>query len=343
MTARPPAVLQPAALAAALIAVSASLMSGVLAPSPARAAPPQAVASIKPVHSLVAGVAAGVTEPHLLVGGSSSPHTYSLRPSDARALAQADLVFRIGEEMEIFLRKPLDSLAGGAQVLDLMEQPGMVLHPLREGGIWEAHSHHPAEAAGHDHDHDHDHDHEHEHGHGEGARDAHVWLDAGNAKVMVAAIADAFAEADPENAGRYRANAGAMDRRLDEMDAELRARLAPVADRPFVVFHDAYSYLEARYGLTAVGAIAVSPEQAPSAGHLSRIREKLRQLEAACIFAEPQFEPAAVSRIVEGTGTRAGVLDPLGADIPDGPELYFTMMRRLAGDLVDCLGGSSGR
>jgi zinc transport system substrate-binding protein len=337
MTARP--------LAAALIAVSAALMPGFLAPSPAHATPPQAVASIKPVHSLVAGVAAGVTEPHLLVGGPSSPHTYSLRPSDARALSQADLVFRIGKEMEIFLQKPLASLAGGARVLDLMEQPGMVLHPLREGGTWEAHSHHPAEAAGHDHEHEHEHEHDHDHGHdhGEGARDAHVWLDVANAKVMVAAIADAFAEADPENAGRYRANAGAMDRRLDEMDAELRARLAPVADRPFVVFHDAYSYLEARYGLTAVGAITVSPEQAPSAGHLSRIREKLRHLEAACIFAEPQFEPAAVSRIVEGTGTRAGVLDPLGADIPDGPELYFTMMRRLAGALVDCLGGASGR
>jgi zinc transport system substrate-binding protein len=321
----------PRPLAAALLAA--------LVAFPARAEPPDVVASIKPVHSLAAGVAAGIAEPHLLVGGAASPHTYSLRPSDARALAQADLVFRIGDELEIFLHKPLASLAGGARVLDLMEQPGMVLHPLREGGTWEEHAHHPESGAGHDHDHDHDHG----HAHGEGARDAHVWLDVANAKVMVAAMADAFAVADPDNAARYRTNAGALDRRLDELDAELRARLAPVADRPFMVFHDAYSYLEARYGLTAVGAITVNPEQAPSAGHLSRIREKLRSLDAACIFAEPQFEPAVVSRIVEGTGTRTGVLDPLGADIENGPDLYFTMMRRLAASLADCLGGASGR
>lgn len=296
--------------------------------------PVKVVASVKPIHSLDAGVMKGVAEPSLLVKGAASPHSFNLRPSDARALNQADLVFWVGEDLETFLTKPIQSLAGKAQSVALMETSGLTLLPTREGGAWEKHEDH-----GHD-DHGHD-DHGHEAGHGDehehGEHDAHVWLDVGNARKMVAAIAGKLSERDSANAARYQANAASLTERLTALDAELKTTLAPVKDRPFVVFHDAYHYLEHRYGLNAVGAITVSPDQRPSAQRLSQLRSKISSLDAACVFAEPQFEPTLVATVVEKTPAKRGTLDPLGAALDDGPELYFTLMRGMAASLVSCL------
>jgi zinc transport system substrate-binding protein len=285
--------------------------------------PVKVVASVKPIHSLVAGVMKGVAEPSLLVKGAASPHSFNLRPSDARALNQADLVFWVGEDLETFLAKPIQSLAGKAQPVALMEESGLTLLPTREGGAWEKHEDH-----GHE-----DHGHEDEHG----THDAHVWLDVDNARKMVATIAGKLSERDSANAARYQANAASLTERLTALDAELKTTLAPVKDRPFVVFHDAYHYLEDRYGLNAVGAITVSPDQRPSAQRLSQLRSKISSLNAACVFAEPQFEPTLVATVVEKTAAKRGTLDPLGAALDDGPELYFTLMRGMAASLVSCL------
>jgi zinc transport system substrate-binding protein len=295
--------------------------------------PVKVVASVKPIHSLVAGVMKGVAEPSLLVKGAASPHSFNLRPSDARALNQADLVFWVGEDLETFLTKPIQSLAGKSHPVALMEESGLTLLPTREGGAWEKHEDHGQEDHGPD-DHGHeDHAHEDEHG----THDAHVWLDVDNARKMVATIAGKLSERDSANAARYQANAASLTERLTALDAELKTTLAPVKDRPFVVFHDAYHYLEDRYGLNAVGAITVSPDQRPSAQRLSQLRSKISSLNAACVFAEPQFEPTLVATVVEKTAAKRGTLDPLGAALDDGPELYFTLMRGMAASLVSCL------
>jgi len=297
-------------------------------------AAPAVVASIKPVHSLVAAVMQGVGTPILLVEGAGSPHTYSLKPSQAKALAEAEVVFWVGEGLEHFLERPLESLAADAKSVPLMEARGMILLPNREGGTFEPEAdedeHAHAEGEGHD-----DHDHEQDHDHGD--FDPHVWLDPDNATAMVAAIADTLAAVDPQNAERYRANADAETRRLAALTDELTATLAPVRARPFIVFHDAWHYFETRFGLTAAGSITVNPETPPGARRVAEIRDKVRELDATCVFAEPQFEPALVSVVIEGTGARAAVLDPLGADLPDGPDLYFTLLRRDARSLRDCL------
>ena len=166
----------------------------------------------------------------------------------------------------------------------------------------------------------------------------HLWLDPANAKEIGEIVAVALAARDPANAGRYTDNAAALGRRLDALDAELAAALAPVREKRFVVFHDAYQYFEAHYGLNGVGAITVNPERRPSAKRLSDIRARITELGAACVFAEPQFEPALVDTIVEGTKAKKGVLDPEGADLPDGPDLYPTLMRNVAAALRGCLG-----
>ena len=295
-------------------------------------AAPAVVASTKPIHSLVAAVMGDLGSPTLLVKGANSPHTYSLRPSDAAALESADIVFWTGHGMELFLADALDTLSTDAQVVELAESPGITLLPVREGGAFEAHMH-----EGEDHDHeeaDHDHDHDHEHGEG----DMHFWLDPQNARLMVTQIATVLAEADPENAATYNANAEAELVRLDELGEELRQTLAPIADKPFIVFHDAYQYFEARFGLTVAGSITVSPEAMPGAARIDELRSKVKELGATCVFAEPNFEPAIVSTIIENTEARAGTLDPEGAALTEGPNLYPELLRGLARGLVDCLG-----
>ncbi|NYZ13012.1 zinc ABC transporter substrate-binding protein ZnuA [Azospirillum sp. RWY-5-1] len=310
------------------IFVSAALLLATALPAAAEA--PKVVASIKPVHSIVAAVMQGVGEPQLVVKGAASPHTYALKPSDARALQDARLVFWVGPELEGFLAKPLKVNATKARAVSLMGIPGLPLLETREGGAWEED----------DHGHSHGHSHAHEHGHDDHEEhNAHIWLDPRNVRLMVGAVAETLAKADPANAAAYSANATAYAARIDALDAELERTLAPLRDRPFVVFHDAYPYLENRYDLNAVGAITVNPERRPSAKRLKEIRAKIAGLDAACVFAEPQFEPALVNTIIEGTGARKGVLDPEGADIPDGPDLYPTLMRRNAAALVDCLKG----
>jgi zinc transport system substrate-binding protein len=315
------------------------------------------VASIKPVHSLVASVMEGVGEPVLLVKGTGSEHSYSLRPSEARALEQAEVVFWVGETMETFLIKPLQALAPDAQVVELWQVPGLTLLPTREGGMWEAYEdgdehadvgHGEGEYAGEHQEGEHtaaQHEDEHakaEHeagvGHGHGETDMHVWLDLGNAQALAEAIANTLADADPDHAATYRANAERLRQRLDELDRSLEDRLASVADRPYVVFHDAYQYFEHRYGVKAVGAITINPTVRPSAQRLGEIHARLEQLDAACVFAEPQFEPTLVETVIEGTSAKRGVLDPLGAGVDAGPDHYFQLLNGLADSLVDCLG-----
>lgn len=320
----------------------------------AHAEPPSVVASIKPVHALVAGVMQGVGTPSLIAEGGGSPHTYSLHPSNARALQEADLVFWIGPSLETFLDRPIDSLGKDARVVSLMDAHGLSHVSFREGGSFEGHAHddhgdgdhddhghdkdeHKDEHAGHGHDDDHD-EHKDEHaGHDDHGRDAHIWLDPVNAKAMAHEIAEALSAVDPANAARYEANAEALEARIDGLNAELRQILEPVHERPFIVFHDAYQHFERRFALNAAGSITVSPEVIPGAARVADIRHKVEELGATCVFSEPQFTPRLVNVVTEGTAAKSGVLDPLGTGIPNGPDLYFTLMRNIAASMRACL------
>lgn len=302
------------------------LLSTALLTTAAMAAP-NVVASIKPVHSLVSAVMAGVGEPTLIVKGAASPHTYALKPSDAGALESADIVFWTGHGMELFLADALETLASNAKVVELADSPGIELLPVREGGAFEPHEH---EGEAHDHEHE-------EHEHAEEGGDMHFWLDPENAKLMVTQIVTTLAEADPENAAAYQANAEAELVKLDALEAELAATLAPVADRPFIVFHDAYQYFEARFGLNLAGSVTVTPDVMPGAARIDELKAKVSSLGATCVFAEPNFEPTIIAAISEGTIAKTGILDPEGGALTAGADLYPTLLRGLATSLVDCL------
>lgn len=287
------------------------------------------VASIKPIHSLVAAVMGDTGKPHLLVQGSGSPHTYSLRPSEAQMLADAKVVFWIGDGLETFLVKPLQSLAPNATIVTLSETEGLTLLDLQEGGAFDDHHH--------DHDSDDDHAHEAHANHDHEGKDMHLWLDPENARVIVKQVAKILSEADPANASTYRQNAEAVDQRLLALVEETNASLAPVKDRRFIVFHDAYRYFEDRFELQSAGSISINPEVPPSARRVKEIQERIAAAGAVCVFAEPQFEPRIVTVVTDGTEARAGELDPLGAGLEDGPDLYFSLIRNLAASFVKCM------
>lgn len=307
--------------AAAFVAAWASV------PAPAEARSPRVVATVAPVHSLVAGVTAGVTTPYLLLRGGASPHSYSMAPSDSRALAEADLIVWVGEGLETFLRKPLASLAGRARVIELAEIEGITLLPRRDDGVWSEGAAGRGSGKGEAHGHD----------HGHSNADPHLWLDTGNAAKTLDAVAAALAALDLANASLYRANAASERARLAALSNGIAKTLLPVRSRPFVVFHDAWQYFEREFGLTAAGSIAVSPERAPGARRLAEIRERIRTAGVVCVFSEPQFPPSLVDTVVRGTAARRATLDPLGATLVPGPGLYAALMRGLADDLFSCL------
>jgi zinc transport system substrate-binding protein len=165
----------------------------------------------------------------------------------------------------------------------------------------------------------------------------HYWLDPANAEILVLAIAQTLIVADPQNRGTYEVNAEATVERLRGLTTELATILAPVAHKPFIVFHDAYQYFERRFGLTMAGTITVSPESAPGAQRIAELRDKLMTLGTACVFAEPQFEPAVVATIANSAGARTGTLDPEGAGLIEGPGLYAELLTGIARSIADCL------
>lgn len=287
------------------------------------------VVSIKPIHSLVSAVMQGVGEPILIVKDAASVHGYNLKPSDAAAIHKAKTIFWVGPEMETFLTKPLKSLSEKADIVELQDVEGLNLLPAREGGNFEPDDH--GHEAGHEEHDTHTHGHEHHHD------DMHIWLDPQNAKLMLEPIAEALSKSDPEHSKQYNDNAVAYAIKLDKLQKDVAAELEPVRNKPYIVFHDAYQYFDRRFNLAAAGSITVNPEKTPGAARIREIQTKLQSLGASCVFSEPQFESGLVMTVLEGSKAKTGILDPLGAEIKDGPELYPQLIRNLAASLEACL------
>ena len=283
-------------------------------------AQPRVVATFPPLHSLTALVMEGAGYPQLLLKGTESPHSYSLRPSQTRMLASAGIVIRIGDGFEVFLNKPLRALAGSSLVVDLDKAEGIRHLPVRDYQHHRDHGHHAHRTA----------------------RDPHIWLHTGNAAAMVGAIAAALATKDPENETLYRGNAARVSIRLRSLNMEIDRIMRPTRNYSFVTFHDAWQYFAAEFGLKSVGALTLNPERKPGARRLAQIRKTIRDSGARCLFAEPQFPSALAQVAVRGTVARIGVLDPVGADLPTGSDLFFSLMRQTAKNMTMCLEGSAG-
>jgi zinc transport system substrate-binding protein len=301
----------------------------------ASASDPKVVVTMKPVHALVAQAMDGIAIPALVVDGAASPHTFTLKPSGAKAINEAGVFIRVSETVEPFTRKIVLALPKSVVLVSLSDVADMTLLEQRHGGAFEEHAH--EDEKGHD-DHDkggkhaeHDDDDDHE------GTDGHIWLDPANAKVIVNAVTKVLAEKYPEHAERLKSNSAIVLAKLDALTAEIETLLAPVKDKPFIVFHDATQYFEKRFGLAAAGSITVSPDVQPSAKRLTAVRKKIGALGAVCVFTEPGFQPNLVAAVTEGTKARSGTLDAEGQTLKPGPELYADLMLGLARNIRGCL------
>ena len=380
------------------VSITAALMGGT-----ALADAPNVAVDIAPVHSLVARVMDGVGAPKLVIQPGASPHEYNLRPSEAAALQEADMVFWLGEDLTPWMEGAIDTLAEGATVTTLLETDGTVLLDFRENALFEAHDHGDEDHADHDdhddhadhddHDHDdehaeeddhahddhdhehdehahddddhddahdehaHDDDHDHEehaehdhddhadeedhghddHDHAHGEHDPHAWLSPDNASTWLNVIAAQLSAADPDNAGAYFANAAAARAEMDALSAEVAETLEPVRGGSFIVFHDAYQYFEDSFDFPASGAISLSDASDPSPARIAEIQGRIREEGVDCVLTEPQFNPGIVDTVLDGTDANTSVIDPLGADLEPGSDLYPQLIRNMAKSLASCL------
>ncbi|MCY1405074.1 High-affinity zinc uptake system protein ZnuA [compost metagenome] len=311
--------------------------------------------SIKPLQLIAAAVQDGAGTPEVLLPPGASPHHYALRPSDIRRVREAELLYWIGPDLEVFLPRVLE----GRERPSLAVQELAGLH-LRHFGAAHRHAeeehvdehdeHEHDDHAAHDHEehdghaaHGHD-DHadtaaaeEHDHAHRPGMLDAHLWLLPANARVIAARMAADLAKADPANAARYQANLAAFEQRLAATDARLKARLAPLKDKPFFVFHEAFDYFEEAYGLQHAGVFAVSAEVQPGARHVAAMREQLQAAGPSCVFSEPPLRPRLAQTLSEGLPVRLAELDALGFELEAEAGGYERLLENLGDRLAGCL------
>ena len=322
------------------------------------------VASIKPIHSLASYLMDGVAKPDLIVDGYASPHGFAMKPSHAKMLQNADLIFWVGEDLENFLEKPLNSIAKKAEKIELMEIKGLQVLKFRERNIFDDHDDH-----GHDDhddhgkkedDHDHDdhgkkeddhghddhddhgkkeddhddHGHDDHEGHAHGEFDPHIWLDPINAKVILNEMVEHLIENDPKNEAKYKSNLSKALKEIDKLTIDVMTDLSSSVSS--IVFHDAYQYFEERFNVNILGAFTVNTDVMPGAEQLAEIREIIEHDKVACVFSEPQFNPDIIKAVAKDMNIKTGVVDPLGATLNPGKSLYFDLIRNMSASFKGC-------
>lgn len=345
-----------------------ALMGGV-----AIADTPNVAADIGPVHSLVSRVMQGIGTPDLIIQAGASPHAYSLRPSEAKALQYAQIVFWMGEDLSPWMEGALDTLSSNATIITLLERDETILKEFREEALFEEHDHDDHGDEKHDehgdekHD-DHGHEKHDDHGdekhadhgdekdddhgdkkhddheghddHGHDSHDPHAWLSPDNAKIWLNLIASQLSIVDPGNAGTYFANATAGRMEIDSLKVEVSNLLEPVRGNKFIVLHDAYQYFEKTFDFNASGAISLTDASKPSPARIAEIQARIQEESIDCVLSEPQFNSGLVATVMAGSNAKTNVIDPLGVGLTLGPDLYFDLIRNMAKTLVECFESS---
>jgi zinc transport system substrate-binding protein len=282
---------------------------------------------IPPIHSLVSQVMGTLGTPKLIVPPGTSPHGYAMRPSEARALQAADVVFWMGQDLTAWFGRAIKALAANATTVALSESKDLIRHPYRTTNAFDTHAHDEREN-----------EHEHEQKDDDLAKiDPHLWLDPDNALIFLDVIATTLARLDASHADTYLNNAARAKAALEALKLELTATVQPIRGRPFIVFHDAYHYFEHRFDVEAAGSVSIGDASNPGPARIAAIRGKVQTLGATCVFSEPQFEPRIIATVIEKTAARSGILDPVGAALKPGPNQYSQLLRHLAHSLLTCL------
>ncbi|ULN63493.1 zinc ABC transporter substrate-binding protein ZnuA [Vibrio gigantis] len=268
--------------------------------------------SFKPIQMIVTELTQGVSEPDVLMNSNASPHDYALKPSDVKKVHSADMVVWFGPDLEAFLTKVVSS---NENVIEISSIPGINLR-----------------AYGHE-----EHDHDAHEGHHHGSHDPHFWLGIDQVEVAAKYISDKLIETDPDNAMAYQENLDSFLIALEEKKQSIREQLAPIKDKGYYVFHDAYGYYEEEFGLNNLGHFTVSPDRKPGAKSLIAIKKTIVQENVQCVFSEPQFTPAVIESVTRGSNAKQGQLDPVGSDVEVKIGSYFEFLQQLTDSYTSCL------
>lgn len=278
---------------------------------PARAEVPNVVTDIAPVQSLAAQLMGDLGQPLLLLDPNADPHDFQMRPSQGRAMANADLVIWMGPALTPWMGRMIGTLGSGEVTsLQLLNLPDL---PTRFSAQTDSSPQDDPATA-----------------------DPHAWLDPLNAARFVAEIANALAALDPENAAVYRANAARATARIDTMTDELTTLLQPARHTQIVTYHDAYRYFLTRFDLQFAGSLAPSDAVPPSAARIAEIRNLLAANPTACVFTEPGANLKLIEAVQPDPGAPVTSLGPLDAGQPPGPGYYEALIRRLADTIAAC-------
>ena len=332
------------------------------------------ITTIQPINSLVSAVIGDTGKTISLIPADISPHEYKLKPSDAKKMQEANIIFFVSNHLESSVTKVFKNLPKNIKIIDLLEETGIEHLAIRDNEAWERHDHH-----GHDDHDDHekhgkkhdDHDDHEKHGkkhddhddhdkhakkhddhddhekHGkkhddhddhQSKDDVHIWLSPDNAIKIVEKVSKELSLLFPDNASKYSENSNKMIDEIKKLKNELAKDLAPIKGKPYVVFHDAYQYFEKTFDLNAVGSVALEGDIASSPKQISFIKDKIKKLNASCVFQEPQFDSKLVKIVVEGTNAQIGTLDPLGVNISGKENFYIQLLKNMAKSLKECLG-----
>ena len=295
------------------------------------------VTTIKPLHSLISRIMETRGEPQLIIEGTNNPHTFVFKPSHANMIEEADIVFWIGEDLEAFMEKPLNSLAKNAKKIAFMDLDSIEKLKFREENIFDDHDDHD-DHDGHDDEHEGHDDHDdhagHHDGHNHGEFDAHIWLDPENAKEMVKIIRDELIKIDPDGQRQYSVNAAGATLELDNLINSVEKELSK--DISYIVFHDAYQYFETRFGVKSAGALTLNPDVLPGAKQIADIQDLINDKGIKCIFSEPQYNPKIIETLGNDMNISTGVMDPLGAYIDAGPSMYSELINEIANSIKNC-------
>ena len=273
--------------------------------SGAAAAQPKVVVSLAPFHSVVSFVMQGVGTPELLLNPAVSVHDYHLRPSDMRRLSSADILFWGGESLETFLQKPIQATGLSAKNVSFLSDPRLTKYFVRTDSMKKT-------------------------------LDPHFWLMPENMAVLALLCAEKLSELDPDHADIYQKNALLFQQRMKELKQKGENLFRSFDKKAYVTLHDAYQYFEKSFGLTPVGVVFVDAHHAAGAGHISFLRQKMKQSGKLCLFSEPQFSDKRLSVVSEDMDIVKGVLDPIGAGLTPGAAFYQELMNGLFNAFAEC-------
>lgn len=278
---------QPIVLALAIL-----LLAPIAAAQPP-GTPLRVTVTVPPLVWLVAQVAGPeVVVDHLIEVGEN-PETFQPTDRQITDVARSALFFRIGVEAENGRWLKALGNSGALEVVDLRQ--GLELRAMAHGtGEGHASGHH--------------------HHHPRGAMDPHTWLSPRRLAIMAGTVARHLAEVDPAGAAGYASRATEVAQRLDELDRELRARLAPVEGRAFFVFHPAWGYFADDYGLHQVAIESQGKE--PSERELTQLVRRAQDLGMRTLFVEPLVRSSTPAILARTVGARLEPLDPLAANLP---------------------------